>query len=78
MEYFVLIPLFGGWAKLSYFRLGDEEMNVFTDHGDYGGSPIKDFILNSHGDAGCKMGAHGNGGGSKLNQLMAKVSNFRR
>ncbi|WP_179883933.1 hypothetical protein [Bacillus thuringiensis] len=43
-------------------------MNVFTDHGDYGGSPIKDFILNSHGDAGYKMGAHGNTGGSPLKE----------
>lgn len=40
-------------------------MNVVTDHGDYGGSPIKDFIFNFRGDAGYKMDAHGNGGGSK-------------
>ncbi|ANS52581.1 hypothetical protein BT246_72930 (plasmid) [Bacillus thuringiensis] len=43
-------------------------MNVFTNHGDIGGSPTKDFILYSHGDAGCKMGAHGNTGGSPLKE----------
>ncbi|WP_180232156.1 hypothetical protein [Bacillus toyonensis] len=43
-------------------------MNVFTDHGDYGGTPIKDFLLNSHGNGGGSKLAHGDAGGSQLKE----------